>query len=206
MPVSTLPESIEISSMISTCIPVSRSRVCLFLAIFSRSSMVMRSRMPIPDQEWIVCPPICVAAMPVEAVTATGTFLSLKYSIYWLIRYVLPVPADPVRYALCPDLSIESAVSCSKTNAFYDLRKISWFWMEWREMWYTSFVDVGFRGQELFLWSIFKFCDFISCNSYTKVNMRTCLLWCRASVSHSDLSILKKLGYNHFGQSIIFYF
>ena len=35
-----------------------------------------------PAQECIVTPPICVAAMPVDAVIPTGTLCSFRYAMY----------------------------------------------------------------------------------------------------------------------------
>jgi hypothetical protein len=60
--------SIEISSMISTCVRSMRAATRRFRAIASRSRFVSASRTPIPLQAWMVIPLPCVAAMPVEAV------------------------------------------------------------------------------------------------------------------------------------------
>ena len=56
-----------------------RTRVFLILsvtrrlfAIASMSERVTCDRAPIPLQAWTVMPPSCAAAMPVDAVTATG--------------------------------------------------------------------------------------------------------------------------------------
>ncbi len=68
----------------------------------SISSSVSVSRIPIPLQECIVIPPICVAAIPVEAVTARAILCSRQYEIKRFTRNVFPLPAAPVRRIFFP--------------------------------------------------------------------------------------------------------
>src|ERR1700722_8710855 len=69
----------------------------------------MSERMPMPLQEWIVNPPICVAAMPVEAVTAGSIPCSRSHATNSLTVCVLPLPGSPVRNTFAPVFRIESA-------------------------------------------------------------------------------------------------
>jgi len=60
----------------------------------------------------MVNPPICVAAIPVEAVTAGSTSCSRKYAAYSLITCVLPDPGSPVKKTFAPVLRIDNASDC----------------------------------------------------------------------------------------------
>lgn len=106
------PPSMEISSIIR--IEVFKNRFMRYSrsVMYSISSVVSLSRIPIPLQECIVIPPICVAAIPVEAVMAILILCSCAYWINRLIRYVFPLPAAPVRNTFCPIASMSKTSSC----------------------------------------------------------------------------------------------
>src|SRR3989337_4363584 len=80
--------------------------------IFFSSVGVSVLRMPMPDQECIVCPLRWVAAIPVDAVTAAGILFSLSQPINWFKRYVFPLPACPVRNTFFPIISRSIACFC----------------------------------------------------------------------------------------------
>jgi len=65
------PDNIEISSIIKICVFWNRFTRYSRSKRVSISSSERISLTPIPDHEWIVIPQIWVAAIPVEAVTAT---------------------------------------------------------------------------------------------------------------------------------------
>ncbi len=104
-------ESIDISSMIRTDVFAKRFMRYSRPMIYSRSSLVRLSRIPIPLHECIVIPPIWVAAIPVEAVIATPIPCSWQYRINRLTRNVFPLPAAPVRNTLYPIESMSKASS-----------------------------------------------------------------------------------------------
>jgi hypothetical protein len=79
---SVFPESIETSSIISV-FDFFTFLIILFLAEIEARSLGERLFfMHIPLHEWTVIPPICVAAIPVEAVTAGSIPRPRKYSAY----------------------------------------------------------------------------------------------------------------------------
>ena len=57
----------------------------------------------------MVIPFMWVAAIPVEAVTPTLTPVFFKKLMYVFNKKVLPLPADPVRYTLCPSFKMSNA-------------------------------------------------------------------------------------------------
>jgi len=65
-----------------------------------------------PVHEWIVIPFKCVAAIPVDAVTAGIIPACASHSIYRLNMKVLPLPAGPVINTFFPDFNIANACSC----------------------------------------------------------------------------------------------
>ena len=76
------------------------------------SSRVSLSLMPMPLHEWIVSPPICVAAMPVEAVIAGSMPHSRRNRTYRLMVCVFPAPGSPVRNTFVPVFNMANASSC----------------------------------------------------------------------------------------------
>src|SRR3989344_152373 len=62
---------------------------------------------------------MCVAAMPVEAVTAGSTPRSRNHATYLLIVCVLPLPGSPVRNTFNPVFSIASASSCVIARVYH---------------------------------------------------------------------------------------
>ena len=65
-----------------------------------------------PLHEWMVWPLICVAAMPVDAVTATFAPSARASRTNWLSTYVLPAPGAPVRNTFAPAFRMTSASDC----------------------------------------------------------------------------------------------
>ncbi len=80
----------------------SMSRSCLSSFVFT----------PMPLHECIVIPPIWVAAIPVDAVTATGIFLLRKCDTSMFVVCVFPLPGSPVKKTWAPIFMIDNACSC----------------------------------------------------------------------------------------------
>src|SRR3989338_9189238 len=60
----------------------------------------------------MVYPPMCVAAMPVEAVIAGSMPHVRRYATYALTVCVLPLPGSPVKNTFAPVFKIASASAC----------------------------------------------------------------------------------------------
>src|SRR3989338_3378231 len=101
--------SMDTSSMIRTFVRRTRFAICLLDAILLRPYLSKLVLIPMPLHEWIVIPPICVAAIPVEAVIAGSMSLARKYVTYLLIVCVLPDPGSPVKKTFAPVFNIDNA-------------------------------------------------------------------------------------------------
>ena len=91
------------SSMTSVVVCRHRAQAAPLLHTFSTSLAASPLPRPTPAHEWIVVPPMCDAAIPVGAVTATPPGrASSSASVIDRIRNDLPVPAAPVTKTLWP--------------------------------------------------------------------------------------------------------
>mmetsp|Transcript_128824 Transcript_128824/g.222612 ORF Transcript_128824/g.222612 Transcript_128824/m.222612 type:complete len:312 (-) Transcript_128824:253-1188(-) len=103
--------TMEISSMIRVRHARQYFRCRSDRMILSIHELASPSPKPIPANEWRVMPPTSTAEIPVDAVTKVE-FGSVNLTIS-LIRYVFPVPAQPVKKTLRPSLMWRSTESCS---------------------------------------------------------------------------------------------
>ena len=195
-----IPDNIEISSIMRIFVLANLFARYSLDTITSISSSVSVSRIPIPLHEWIVIPPMCVAAMPVEAVTAIVIPCSLACLINRLIRKVFPVPAAPVKNTLCPIASMSNAWSwvmpvvypkMGKDNKKYSLICIFFIYFCNVTLFFYHSFPLG-RPLCYFRWelsALFRFCRFQRTDSQNTEDQGK--IWgknniSKESYSHSD--------------------
>ena len=86
----------------------------------------------VPRKEWIVIPPILIAATPVEAVKATSIPSPLAHLIKLLIVYDFPVPAWPVKNILSFVFILNSIITFLKYLCIIILHILGKIYMIWK--------------------------------------------------------------------------
>lgn len=92
--------------MMSTFVRSQRGTAFLFFLMRLQSSSAESRAKPAPPNAWSVTPPMLQAAIPVDAVTATASFVLayffLRATMISRSKTDFPVPAEPVKNTFTP--------------------------------------------------------------------------------------------------------